>query len=152
MREARFLLSLRLCFLSIPLPGTKCRFWLWCLANCPSRANSNNPSSGKPFWTLLYHENDCSLLYLLCTDEVSPLGSCPRPDSDEVRLISFPGHRRKQTTEHPALGCACSHCCIYHDDTCVRKARYPPKWCENHKLYFSSLFFSVSNLGAQCVP
>lgn len=97
-------------------------------------------------------QNYCSLLYLSCTDEVSPSGSCPTPDSDEVCLIPFPGHQKKQTTEHLPLGYAFSHCCIYHDDTCVRKAQYPPKRCENHKLYFSSLFFRVSNLGAQCVP
>lgn len=56
VREARLILFLHLCFLSVLSPVTKCPSRLRCLANCPSRAASNNSASGKPFWTVLYHK------------------------------------------------------------------------------------------------
>lgn len=140
VREARVILLLLVSVLSVgPIS-----------CNSPSSANSNNSSSGKPFWTLPYHKT--TALSFICFSWKSLSRLCPRPDSDEICLITFPGHHRKPTTEHLPLGYAFSHSCIYHDDTCARKAQYPPKQCENHKLYFSSLFFKVSNLGAQCVP
>lgn len=76
-------------------PVTGCRSWLWCLADCPSHANSNNSSSGKPFRTLPHHRTT-AISFIYCILEPTS-GLCPTPVSDEICLITSPGHQRKQT-------------------------------------------------------
>lgn len=138
------------CFLLILFPVTECWSWLLWWANRPSYGNSHNSSSGKPFWTLPHHKT-IALSFIYCA-LVSTSGLCPRSDSDEIRLMTFPGGSN-QTTEHLSHSGLCiSPLLISHDGTCARKAQCLPRRCENHKLCFSSLFFNVSNLGAQCVP
>lgn len=62
---------------------------------CPSHANTNNSSSGKPLWALPHHH--LIALSSVSWTSVSMWGLCPRPDCDEIRLKSSPGHQRKQT-------------------------------------------------------
>lgn len=126
-------------FQLIPLPVTKCQSWLRCLADLPSCANSDNSSSEKSFWTFPYQTTALSFTYFVL---MSLLNLCPRPDSDELCLMTFPGHHRKPTTEHLPLGYTFSHSRIYHDDTCARKAQYPPKRCENHRSIFPLCFLT----------
>lgn len=136
------------CFLWL----NECWSWLPCCANWPSYANSNNSSSGQPFWTLPT-TNHCSRLYLLCISGyirfVPKIRFWWNPSHDFSRA---PKEANKLLSTHLTLGYAFPHCCISHDGTNAKKAQCLPRGCENHKLCFSSLFFNVSNLGAQCVP
>lgn len=93
--EARVTPSRQLCLFLTLFPVTGCRSWLWCLADCPSHANSNNSSSGKPFRTLPHHKTT-AISFIYCILEPTS-GLCPTPVSDEICLITSPGHQRKQT-------------------------------------------------------